>query len=223
MAERMANRSDTSDTSGGNARILHVIGSPKAEFSMSTRIARAFLDAYHDKHPQDEITELDVWNADLPPFDGEMAIAKLAPILGEQRTVDQEAGWNRITRVIDDFTAHDKIVISTPMWNFGLPYALKHYIDILVQPGISFGVNASHEHIGLLQDRPVQLVLTRSSPMPEHSAEDFQGPYLQHILSFMGLIDVRVHLIEGTTLPQAAREELMNYQCGIARGLASDF
>ena len=212
-----------SDSSEGRTRILHVIGSPKAEFSMSTQIARAFLDAYIDKHPQDEITELDVWTADLPPFDREMAIAKLAPILGEPLTADQEAGWSRITRVIDDFTRHDRIVISTPMWNFGLPYALKHYIDILVQPGISFGVNAAHEHIGLLQDRPVQLVLTRSSPMPEQSAEDFQGPYLQHILSFMGLNDVRVHLVEGTTLPQAAREELMSRQCDIARALASDF
>lgn len=120
---------------------------------MSTAISSAFLDAYLQQNPEDEVTLLDVWAADLPAFDGEMAIAKLAPILGEQLTASQDAAWKSIVQVIEEFEQHDKIVISTPMWNVGLPYKLKHYFDLLVQPGISFGVNAAHEHTGLLQER----------------------------------------------------------------------
>lgn len=40
--------------------------------------------------------------------------------------------------VIEQFTAADKYLFSLPMWNFGIPYKLKHYIDVIVQPGYTF-------------------------------------------------------------------------------------
>ncbi len=204
-------------------RVLHIIGSPKGEDSTSTRIARAFLSAYRETNPDHEIKTLDVWAADLPRFGRELAVAKLAPLVGERRTPGQEAEWQAIAEVVSEFARHDKIVISTPMWNFGLPYKLKHYIDLLVQPGLSFGLNDALEHVGLLEDRPVQLVLTRSSPLPEGSPEDFQLPYLKHVLGFIGLGDVRALVVEGTTLPQAAREQLVEQQCVKARAAAAGF
>ncbi|MBW2282851.1 MAG: NAD(P)H-dependent oxidoreductase [Deltaproteobacteria bacterium] len=210
-------------TSADTPRVLHVVGSPRGEASVSTRVARAFLDAYAQTRPGHEVTTLDVWTADLPRFDGDLAIAKLAPLVGETRTPQQEAGWARVERVVADFARHDKIVISAPMWNFGLPWELKHYIDLLVQPGLSFGMNEALEHVGLLADRPVQLVLTRSSPLPEGSPEDFQLPYLRHILGFIGLHDVRSLVVEGTTLRPAAREELVAKHCDRARAAAADF
>jgi FMN-dependent NADH-azoreductase len=209
--------------SSNTTRVLHVVGSPKGDASTSTRVAGAFLGAYLEAHPEHEITTLDVWTADLPRFDGDLAIAKLAPLVGETRTPEQEAGWARVARVVADFARHDKIVISTPMWNFALPWALKHYIDLLVQPGLSFGMNEALEHVGLLEDRPVQLVLTRSSPLPEGSPEDFQLPYLKHVLGFIGLRNVKSLVVEGTTLPQAARDELVAKHCERARAAAAGF
>ncbi len=206
-----------------NTRLLHVVGSPKGDASTSTRIARAFLDAYQDAHPEHEITTLDVWSADLPHFGRNLAIAKLAPLTGETRTAEQEAEWQEVKTRVAEFAAYDKLVVSTPMWNFGLPYELKHYIDLLVQPGLSFGLNEKFEHVGLLADRPVQLVLTRSSPLAEGSPDDFQLPYLKHVLGFIGLRDVRALVIEGTTLPPAAREELAARQSEKARRMAADF
>jgi FMN-dependent NADH-azoreductase len=204
-------------------RILHVIGSPNAEDSTSTRVAVAFLEAYQRAHPDHEWTTLDVWTEDLPPFDREMAIAKLAPLMGGKRTPQQEEAWHAVEAVVAHFAGYDKIVISTPMWNFALPYALKHYIDLLVQPGLSFGMNDRMEHIGLLEDRPVQIVVSRSSPLPEGSPQDFQLPYLKHILGFMGLHDVRAIIVEGTTLPQSAREKLVEEFCETARAAAINF
>ena len=212
-----------SSASSETPRILHVVGSPKGDASTSTRIARAFLGVYRDAHPDHEITTLDVWTADLPRFGRNLAIAKLAPLTGETRTAEQAAEWKEVAEWVAEFAAYDKLVISTPMWNFGLPYELKHYIDLLVQPGLSFGLNEAFEHVGLLADRPVQLVLTRSSPLPEGSPEDFQLPYLKHVLGFIGLHDVRVLLTEGTTLPQAGREELVARQSEKARQAAADF
>jgi FMN-dependent NADH-azoreductase len=204
-------------------RVLHIIGSPKAEDSTSTRTALAFLDAYRQAHPDHELATLDVWTEELPRFGRELATAKLAPLMGEQRTPRQEEASQTVETVIANFASHDKIVISTPMWNFGLPYELKHYIDLLVQPGLTIGMNQALEHIGLLDDRPVQLVLSRSSPLPENSPQDFQLPYLKHVLGFIGLHDVRAIVIEGTTLPQSAREKLVEEFCESARSIATEF
>jgi len=55
------------------------------------------------------------------------------------------------------------------------------------------------------------------------SPEDFQLPYLKHVLGFIGLRDVRVLVAEGTTLPQAAREELVARHCKRARAAAAEF
>jgi FMN-dependent NADH-azoreductase len=63
---------------------------------MSSHVANAFLSSCQQAHPEHEITQLDVWRADLPPFDGELAIAKLAPILGEERTAEQVTAWARV-------------------------------------------------------------------------------------------------------------------------------
>ena len=186
-------------------------------------MARAFLDEYGRAHPDHTVTTLDVWTADLPPFDGDLATAKLAPPLGEATTAAQDAAWANVTEVIEEFARYDKIVISSPMWNFALPYALKHYIDLLVQPGLTFGLDDAFEHIGLLEDRPVQLVLTRSSSFAEGSPEDFQLPYLNHILGFIGLHDVRALVVEGTTLPREARESFVASHCDKARAAATDF
>jgi FMN-dependent NADH-azoreductase len=204
-------------------RILHVIASPKGPESSSTQIANAFLDECRRLDPDTDVSVLDLWGDDLPPFGRDAAIAKLAPLVGESLSPAQELAWIRVTDVIADFASYDKIVISTPMWNFSVPYALKHYIDLLVQPGITFGLNDAFEHVGLLADRPVQLILTRSSAFAEGSPEDFQLSYLRHVLEFIGLEDVRALLAEGTTLPAEARAAFIEEKCVVARAAASEF
>ncbi len=206
------------------ADILWIEASPKGEGAGSTAMARAFLAAYREKHPDDTTRELNVWSSDLPEFGEHHARAKLAPLEGKRLTKEQQAAWERVEAAIRDFDAADKIVLSTPMWNFSIPHKLKNYIDILVQPVLTFGFDAEkNEHVGLLRDRPVQLILTRSST-EEGSPGDFQLPYLKFVLAFIGLQDVRALVAQATTQPDAARRaSYMEKQCERARAAALDF
>ncbi len=206
------------------ADVLWIEASPKGEGAGSTAMARAFLAAYREKHPDDTMRELNVWSSDLPEFGEHHANAKLAPLEGKQLTTEQRAAWERVEATIRDFDAADKIVLSTPMWNFSIPHKLKNYIDILVQPVLTFGFDAEkNEHVGLLRDRPVQLILTRSST-EEGSPGDFQLPYLKFVLAFIGLQDVRALVAQATTQPDAARRaSYMEKQCERARAAALDF
>ena len=76
--------------------LLHIEASPKGEYSYSSRIAQWFLDAYKADNPDDEIRTLNVFDRDLPAFGETEALAKFAPILGEQRSAEQEQAWDRI-------------------------------------------------------------------------------------------------------------------------------
>ena len=71
------------------------------------------------------------------------------------------------------------------MWNYSIPYRLKHWIDLVVQVGASVLVNDKFEYVGQITDRPLQMVLSSGSPyemrFPLESDGvkiDFQRAYL---------------------------------------------
>ena len=117
------------------AKLLYIEASPRKERSHSIAVANAFLDAYAAAHPDDTIDRLDLWTETLPAFDGAMLDAKYAILHGEQPGTAEQAAWGEVERVVARFTSADKYLISMPMWNFGLPYVMKHYIDIVDAAG----------------------------------------------------------------------------------------
>jgi FMN-dependent NADH-azoreductase len=184
-------------------RVLHIHASPRGQISGSGRLAEIFLDEYRRLHPDDEVETLSLFECDLPEFGFDETTAKFAPIFGDELSDQQQKKWAPIVAMTEHIAAFDKIVLSTPMWNFSIPYRLKHYIDILVQPLLTFGFNLeTGEHFGLLQDRPLQFILTRSS-VPVGDPFDFQLPYLKAAFAFMGLNDQRLVIAPTTTRPTA--------------------
>ena len=59
-------------------KLLFVKGSPRGEKSTSTQVADSFLAAYRIKHPDAQIDEIDLWQENLPEFDGDKAAAKMS-------------------------------------------------------------------------------------------------------------------------------------------------
>lgn len=187
--------------------VLHIVASPKGERSVSRRIAGVFLDELRRIQPDARVREIALFDAELPAFGADAATAKFAPLFGESRTAAQEAAWAEVLAVIADFDRADRIVISSPMWNFGVPYPLKHYVDLLMQPRVTFAYDREKMvHYGLLRNRPVQLILSRSSTLPGDYG-DFQLPYLKYVLNYMGLQDVRALAAWRTTRPTPEERE----------------
>ena len=182
-------------------KVLHIHASPKREYSASGKLTSMFIDAYREKHPDHEVETLSLFECELPEFGYDQTVAKFAPIFGDDLNDQQEKKWQVILDMIAGFDSADKIIVSTPMWNGSIPYKLKHYIDILVQPLVSFGFDPeTGEHFGLLRDRPLQFILTRSS-VPVGDPFDNQLPYLKSIFDFIGIRDHRTVIAESTTLP----------------------
>jgi len=179
------------------ATVLYLQASPrKPQESYSSRAANAFLDAYRKLHPGDQVVTRNLFDAALPAFNQAAADGKYAIMHGKPHTPEQAAAWRGVEKEVAAFKAADKVVLSSPMWNFGIPYRLKQYLDVLVQPTLTFSFDPVKGYDGLVKGKPVLLVLARGSEYPEGSPVDFQLPYLKLIFQFIGFTDIRTLLVE---------------------------
>lgn len=176
------------------AKLLHIEASPRKERSHSIDVARALIESYREANPADSVATWDLWSAPLPEFDEAAINASYAAGQGQPLSYEQQTIVGRFRQVFDRFAAADKYLISMPMWNFGIPYKLKHWIDVLTQPGLAFEVTPEGAYRGLLSDRKAVVVHASgaqydAAPM---NAMDHAEPYVRTWLGFVGITDAQV-------------------------------
>src|SRR3979409_1697272 len=111
------------------ARLLHLSSSPRGDHSHTRKVATAFLDAYRNAHPSDEVREIDLWALSVPAFDGAVLDAKYAIFGGLAHTPEQLAAWGVVEALATEFKSADKILISVPKVKFGVPELFKPFYD----------------------------------------------------------------------------------------------
>jgi len=208
------------------SKVIHIQSSPRGDQSVSIQVATAFLAAYREAHPDDWVDTLDLNAAGLPTFDAPAAEAKYAVLGGGVPQGPAEKKWREVIETVDAFMEAGKVVISAPMWNFGIPYRLKQYIDVIVQPGLTFKY-VDGKSIGLATGRPAMLILARGGRYPPNSPAagfDLQRPYLEMVLRFIGFENIQSIVVEPTLGegPEVAARQLAAAQAN-ARTLARSF
>ncbi|KAA1003768.1 FMN-dependent NADH-azoreductase [Paraburkholderia panacisoli] len=205
--------------------LLHIESSPRKRRSASLDVARAYLDAYLDAHPDHRLDVLDLWSAELPEFDGDALDAKYADLNGTSLSERQQQAWTSIRELAQRLHDADTLLFSVPLWNFSIPYKLKHFIDVVSQRGILFSFDERGLQ-GLLKDKKAVVIYARGldysvgSSTPAHSF-DFQRPYVEAWLRSVGVTDVRSIVVEKTLLgPEvdyAARQAAREHAVALAR------
>lgn len=175
-------------------KILHIVASPRGDASQSTQLAEAYLKSVIETDPNLEIDTLELWNEELPEFDGDKAAAKMTFFgVGEMGAIQQSA-WDQVVDITSRFTGADVYVLSVPMWNGGIPYKLKQYIDIITQPGLLFGFDPEAGYSGLLEGKRARVFYTSgvwAPGVPSKYGSDFHSEYLSWWLDFVGIKEVR--------------------------------
>lgn len=208
------------------SKLLYLSASPMEDRSYSVAVADAFVDAYRAAHPSDAIVKKNLFSESLPSFDGFKLTAKYAILHGRPFTQDQREAWRAVENVIEEFKSADKYVLAVPMWNFGIPYRLKQYFDLIVQPGHTFSFSPQEGYKGLVTGKPVLAVVARGGEYPAGSlAEkmDFQKPYLETILRFIGFTDLRWIVVEPTLGGIEAADRKRAEAIDVAKKLAAAF
>jgi FMN-dependent NADH-azoreductase len=209
------------------SNVLYIQSSPIKEISYSIKAADAFIEQYRRKNPKDQIIKLNIFDAQLPAFDGPAAEAKYKILHGKTHTEKEAKTWNIIERTIEQFKSADKYVLSVPMWNFSIPYKLKQYIDILVQPGLTFTYSDQKGYEGLVKNKPIVIFYARGGTYPAgtaYEAYDLQSKYVELIFRFIGFEKIQSVFIEPTLLAGAnTAEEKLRQAIETAKELAEKF
>lgn len=208
------------------AKLIHIQASPQGSRSASQAVAMRFIESYLEAHPGDVVETLDLWQAELPEFNGATIEAKYAVLHGLPHSPEQREAWQAVVRIAEAFKSADKYLVSVPMWNFSLPYKLKHYIDLLVQPGLTFNFTPAEGYRGLVTGKPLVAVYARGGAYaPGSGAEgnDLQSAYLRLILGFIGFTGVQEIFVEPTLASPSATEEAIATASRKAAEIAAQF
>jgi FMN-dependent NADH-azoreductase len=170
--------------------MLHISASPRGEASESLAIARSFVEAYQETHPDDVVETFDLWDGTLPQFGPEAAAAKMQVFAGQEPDGD---AWHAAVRTFEHVNAFDKYLFSVPMWNSGVPYILKQLIDVISQPGMVFSFDPGNGYTGLLTGKKAAVIYTSAvygPGLPPSFGADFQQPYFENWLRWAGITDI---------------------------------
>jgi len=180
-------------------KLLEIQSSPRGDVSDSISLTRGFIEACKSDNTSIVVDTLSVWHEWLPEFDYQAIGAKYKAVNRETMTEAESKVWDRIQSLILRFQNADRIVLGTPMWNFGLPYKLKHLIDLVAQRNYLFTYDGK-QYGPLLNVEKAVAVYTRGSrylegtPIPP--SFDHQSSYLDFWLRLIGVGDLRTVVVD---------------------------
>jgi FMN-dependent NADH-azoreductase len=173
-------------------KLLHIITTPRAEESRTLKVSASFLEAFTKSHTDWVVEELDLTKEELPGLTVKRVDGKYMLLEGKELSGQFRTAWQEIIYQIERFLSADAYLVSTPMWNFSIPYLLKHYVDVIVQPKYLFRYTDTGTTEGLVKNKKM-IVITSSGgdySTPEARTFDHQEPYLRTIFGFIGIKDI---------------------------------
>lgn len=207
-------------------KLLHIIATPRGLNSNTLKVSQAFLDTFKIKYPHCIIDELNLFVQKLPQITSSRIEGKLALLSGRNLTESMLAQWAEIIAQIERFLSADAYLISAPMWNFSIPFVLKHYLDVIIQPKYLFTYTDQGPQ-GLIKNKKMSIVTSRGgdySPQSPSKAYDLQEPYLRTIFGFVGITDITfIHAQPMDALGEKVRAEKISLAQASAKELAEKF
>ncbi len=171
-------------------KLLHIIATPRAEESRTLQVSEVFLEAFTEKHTDWVVEELDLSKEELPSLTVKRVDGKYMLLGGKDLDEELKEAWQEIIAHIERFMSADAYLISTPMWNFSIPYTLKHYLDIILQPKYLFRYTSTGVE-GLVKNKKMVIITSRGGDYTDAMrSADFQEPYLRFVFGFVGVKDI---------------------------------
>lgn len=197
-------------------QILAVSASPRGNESISRTIAQKLETRLREEFPGAKYFYRDLAKDNLPHLDSNTlkAIASRDP---KETDAHREAG--RLSdKLTEELLASDLLVVVTPMWNFGIPSALKAWIDLVVRPGKTFQYAAAGVD-GLAKGKMAILVISSGGVFTDGPWKpwDHVEPYLRQILRFIGIENVQTVRAEGSNIPALAPDTIRKAESTISK------
>ncbi|MFA6083683.1 FMN-dependent NADH-azoreductase [Mucilaginibacter sp.] len=181
-------------------KILHIISSPRGEASLSIKLGNAIIEKIQAANPGSTVTENNLVNKQFPHLEEAHLASFYTP--AENRTPANLVAIKHSEESIQEILDADIIVIGAPLYNFSIHSTLKAWIDHIVRAGVTFKYDGNGPE-GLIKGKKVYIALSSGGVYSDGPMKpfDFAEPYLKHMLSFIGMSDITVVRVEGTSIP----------------------
>jgi FMN-dependent NADH-azoreductase len=167
--------------------VLEVSASGRRADSVSRMLTQEIVDALESRSGKVELTRRDL-SKGIPLVDEQWINANFTA--EEERSDEQRDVLAQSDSLVGELQAADVIVIGSPIYNFGIPAALKAWVDMIARARLTFRYTPTGPE-GLLTGKKAYVVIA-SGGVPVDSAVDFATPYLRQALGFVGITDVEV-------------------------------
>lgn len=164
--------------------VLRIDASARKSGSATRVLTAALLDTLA---PAKVVTR-DLADTPLPQIDEDWVGANFTP--AEDRTEAQKARLALSDTLVRELQEADTLVIGLPVYNFGVPAALKAWVDLVARAGVTFRYTANGPE-GLMKGKKA-IIAFASGGVPLGSDIDFASRYLIHLLGFVGITDVKI-------------------------------
>ncbi len=197
--------------------ILQINASARREGANSTRVANAIAARLRQAQPSARVTLRDLAVTPHPVLDEAALGALFTP--ADQRSAEQAARVALDDALIAEVQAADVLVLGVPMYNFGVPAQLKHWIDAVARNGVTFRYTENGPE-GLLKGKKVFVGLARGGRYRGTEA-DSQVPYLKTVLGFLGITEIHFIYAEGLNMgAEAAQQGFAQAEADIAAAIS---
>jgi len=168
-------------------KVLEVSASGRRTDSVSRILTREIIDALETRSGNVELTRRDL-SEGISLVDEQWITANFTA--QEDRSTDQQDVLAQSDALVRELQAADVIVIGAPIYNFGIPAALKAWVDMIARARLTFRYTPTGPE-GLVTGKKAYVVIA-SGGVAVDSAFDFATPYLRHALRFVGITDIEI-------------------------------
>ena len=178
--------------------LLHLNSSPLYGHSVSRQLSDAFVAQWKVAHPGSTVVERDLNATVIPPIDAAWVGAVYTP--EETRTKEQTQLLALSDALLAELGGADECVFGVPMHNFGIPSALKLWIDQICRVGKTFAYVDGRPK-GLLTGKKATFVIATGGiydAQTQMASFNFVEPYLRALFGFLGVTEVTFLTAGGT-------------------------
>lgn len=172
--------------------------------SHSRNLTQRFVSQWLARRAQDSLTYRDIGQNPPSFISHDWIASSFTP--AEQREPWMQETLAESDQLVDELVAADVLVIGAPLYNFGMPAALKAWIDLVVRPGRTVDIDESNPldpYVPKLADRPRHAVILSArggigfGVGGEMAHLNHLEPNLITALGFIGITQVHQIAIEG--------------------------
>ena len=188
-------------------KILRIDSSSRVTGSQSRELGDYFETKWKAARPDGQLVRRDLAKEPIEQIRQDTITGFYTPADG--MTAELKTATARSDKLIGEVQAADTLLITAPIYNFGVPASLKAWIDQVVRIGHTFSFDGANFGGLAKPDTVIVCAAYGASGYEEGGpfrAANFLEPYLDFLLKFLGVSTIRFIAVQATTADSATAD-----------------